>query len=174
MRLGWGGKGGGEWKRFHLVPATFLGSKAVDNRALLAGVRSRIHMPAIRYSMVSSWLVRPITSANMARQLLSKAAAYTNNSLNYPALMFDCKSCGRIFTLCTVHVSHVRHSLELLAGRCRVSVPWASLYSCALHFSLLGRSNFAGLQCLGESDRQSCQDTGSYNRLCRQMVQGGD
>ena len=82
-------------KGLHLVPATFLGSKAVDRRALLAGVRSRIHMPAIRYSMVSSWLVRPITSANMARQLLSKAAAYTSN----------------------------KFESELQAGPCTVSVP---------------------------------------------------
>ena len=36
-------------------------------------------MPPIRYSIVSSWLVRPITSASMARQLLSKAAAYSSN-----------------------------------------------------------------------------------------------
>ena len=78
-----GGKG------FDLVPATFLGSKAVDRRALLAGVRSRIHMPAIRYSIVSSWLVRPITSANMARQLLSKAAAYTSNNLDYSCVTFE-------------------------------------------------------------------------------------
>ena len=43
----------------------------------MAGVRSRIHMPAMRYSMVSSWLVRPISSANIAKQLLSRAAACT-------------------------------------------------------------------------------------------------
>lgn len=84
----WGEARGGEKRRagakgFHLVPATFLGSKAVDRRALLAGVRSSIHMPAIRYSMVSSWLVRPITSASIARQLLSKAAAYTSNKLDF-------------------------------------------------------------------------------------------
>jgi len=38
--------------------------------------------------MVSSWLVRPITSANMARQLLSKAAAYTSIKLDYPVMIF--------------------------------------------------------------------------------------
>ena len=37
-------------------------------------------MPAIKYSMVSSWLVCPITSASMAKQLLSKAAACTPTS----------------------------------------------------------------------------------------------
>ena len=46
-------------------------------------------MPAIRYSIVSSWLVRPITSANMARQLLSKAAAYTSNNLDYSCVTFE-------------------------------------------------------------------------------------
>ena len=64
----------------YLVPATFLGSKAVERRARLAGVRSRIHMPAIRYSMVSSCPVRPITSASIAKQALSKACACTTTA----------------------------------------------------------------------------------------------
>ena len=64
-------------KKVYLVVADLVGSKAVESRALLAGVRSRIHMPAIKYSMVSSWLVRPISSASMAKQLLSRAAACT-------------------------------------------------------------------------------------------------
>ena len=64
----------------YLVPATFLGSKAVERRARLAGVRSRIHMPAMRYSMVSSCPVRPITSASIARQALSKACACTTTA----------------------------------------------------------------------------------------------
>ena len=63
----------------YLVPATFLGSKAVESRALLAGVRSRIHMPAMRYSMVSSCPVRPITSASMAKQWLSSACAWSKH-----------------------------------------------------------------------------------------------
>ena len=61
----------------YLVPATFLGSKVVDRRARLAGVRSRIHMPAIRYSMVSSCPVCPITSASIAKQALSNACTCT-------------------------------------------------------------------------------------------------
>ena len=108
------------------MPANFLGSKAVDRSALLAGVRRRIHMPAIRYSIVSSWLVRPITSANMARQLLSKAAAYSSNSLDN-SIWHDVWT---KISICTVHVPHVRHYLSCKQDIAESVCPGHDLQTC--------------------------------------------
>lgn len=102
----------------YLVLADLLGSKAVDSRALLAGVRSRIHIPAMRYSIVSSWLVRPISSASMARQLLSRAAACMHSPT------FNCRTAAVCVQSCSLHAcTHIR--LRDSSCMCRGCVDFA-------------------------------------------------